>query len=100
MSLKHNTKFYLNNIDNDQKMRIIKDYIDSLSLKVDSLCLHDYKLKKDKVEGNIQLLWKTKKDCSLEVSPSNKAEDMKVGVRRRDIGPLFHPRMQPLIMDK
>lgn len=78
----------------------IRDYIASLSPKVDILCLQKHKLKGDKVEKNIRTLWKSDKFWSLEANPSNEVEDRIIGARRGNIALCFHSIIQPLFLNK
>ena len=87
-------------MNNDTKVGVIRDYIGNLSPRVDVLCLQEHKLRGDKVERNIRTLWKSENFWSLEASPSNDAEDRKIGAGKGGIAICFHPRLQPLILDK
>jgi hypothetical protein len=87
-------------INKDTKVGVIRNYTCILSPRVDVLCLQEHKLGGDKVEGNIRTLRKSKNFWSLEASPSNKVEDKKIAVVKEGIALCFHPRLQPLILDK
>lgn len=58
----------------------MKDYLNCLSSKVDVLCLHDHILRGDNVVRNMRMLWRRDNFSSLEASPSNEVEDIRIGV--------------------
>lgn len=58
---------------------MIRDYIGNLSPRVDVLCLQEHKLRGYKAERNIRTLWENENLWSLKASPSNEAEDRKMG---------------------
>lgn len=78
-------------INNDQKVGMIRDYLNNLSPKVDVLCLREH---------NIRMMWRRDTFWALEASPSIEVEDRRIGDMRGGIAICFHPRHQPLIYDQ
>lgn len=54
---------------------MIKDYINTLSPKIDILCSQEHKLRGDNMKRNLRLLWRRDNFWSLESNPSNEAKD-------------------------
>lgn len=65
-------------INNDHKVGVTRDYIGSLTPRIDVLCLQEHILRGYNVDTIIMILWK-KYFWSLEASPSNEVENRIVG---------------------
>ena len=65
-----------------------------------SFSLQEHKLRYDNLVRNNRMLWRRDNFWSLEASPSNEVEDIRIGVGRGGIAMCFHYRLQHVIQDQ
>lgn len=72
----HLLSISVHGINNDHKVGVIRDYIGSLTPRIDVLCSQEQKLRGNNVDKDIRMLSKEKKKslCSIETCPSNEVE--------------------------